>query len=316
VNRRDGLVWAGLALLLSVAVALSLGIGPARLGGADLGTVLVLRGLRIALGILAGGVLAMVGASLQGLLRNPLVDPFTLGVASGAALGAAASMALGRGSSVGLPVAGLLGALAAMFIVYRLARVRGRVSGTSLVLAGVIVSFLFSSLVVLVMVLGHRTLGEAMFVMMGSLSAVFTTRSAWLLCATAALALAGCGWLWSQARVLDVLASGEEAAATLGVDVRQAVRAVFVVCSVLVGLVVSFTGAVSFVGLVVPHLVRLGLGPRHQSLLPASFLGGAGLLLLSDVAARNVVPGGLPLSVVTALIGVPFFIYLLRWRVH
>jgi iron complex transport system permease protein len=313
---RTGFVWAGLVLFLVAAAALSLGVGPRHLGGDALRVALELRGIRLLLGVLAGGVLALVGASQQGLLRNPLVDPFTLGVASGAALGASIVMALGGASSLGLPLGGLAGALLITLLVYLLARVRGRISATSLVLAGVIVSFLFSSLVMLVMILGHRTLGEAVYMMMGSLGAVFTRRSIWLLLGSGIVALAGCAWLIAQARALDVLATGEETAATLGVDTQRTTRTVFLVSSVLVGLVVSFTGAVSFVGLVVPHLVRLGLGPGHRSLLPASFLGGAGLLLVSDVVARSIVPGGLPLSVVTALIGVPFFIYLLRWRLQ
>lgn len=308
------MAWVVIVALLGAAIALSLGIGPSQIGGADLRAVMALRGLRLLLGILAGGVLAMVGASLQGLLRNPLVDPFTLGVASGAALGAAATMALGGASSVMLPVGGFIGAGVTILLVYMLARVRGRITATGLVLAGVIVSFLCSSLVMLVMILGRRTLGEAVYMMMGYLGTVFTTRSLWLLGGAGVVALAGCGVLLSYARTLDIMAAGEEPAETLGVNTQRTTQVIFLVSSVLVGLVVAFTGAISFVGLVVPHLARLALGPSHRRLLPASFLLGAAMLLVSDVVARNVVPGGLPLSVVTALIGVPFFIYLLRWR--
>ncbi len=316
LTRKSRWLWTGLAVFVFVAVALSLGVGPRHRGSDGLRLVLELRGTRLLLGVLAGGVLAVVGACQQGLLRNPLVDPFTLGVASGAALGSAVVMALGWASSLGLPLGGLAGALLATSLVYLVARIRGRISVTSLVLAGVVVSFFFSSLIMLVLVVGRRTLGEAVYVMMGSLSIVLTRQSIGLLGGAGLLAMAGCVWLLTQARVLDVLATGEESAATLGVDTQQTVRAMFVVCSLLVGLVVSFTGAVSFVGLVVPHLIRIGVGPGHRTLLPASFLGGAGLLLLADVVARNIVPGGLPLSVVTALIGVPFFVYLLRWRLH
>lgn len=316
LTRKSRWLWTGLIVFVFVAVALSLGVGPRHRGSDGLRLVLELRGTRLLLGVLAGGVLAVVGACQQGLLRNPLVDPFTLGVASGAALGSAVVMALGWASSLGLPLGGLAGALLATSLVYLVARIRGRISVTSLVLAGVVVSFFFSSLIMLVLVVGRRTLGEAVYVMMGSLGIVLTRQSIGLLGGAGLLAIAGCAWLLIQARVLDVLATGEESAATLGVDTQQTVRAMFVVCSLLVGLVVSFTGAVSFVGLVVPHLIRIGIGPGHRTLLPASFLGGAGLLLLADVVARNIVPGGLPLSVVTALIGVPFFVYLLRWRLH
>jgi iron complex transport system permease protein len=311
---RSVVAWSGLVLLFLLAAVLSVAVGPGGLTGAKLGAVMNLRLLRLALGITAGGVLAVVGASLQGLLQNPLADPFTMGVASGAALGAGLTVVLGQSAGVFAPVGGFAGALLTMLVVYALARVRGRVTATGLVLAGVIMSFLFSSLVMLVMILGRRTLGEAVYMMMGHLGTVFTGATVWLFGAVAVLAVAGCWWLFSLSRPLDIMSSGEETAETLGVDTQRVTRGVFVVSSLLVGLVVSFTGAISFVGLVVPHLVRMLFGPAHRRVLPAAFLAGAGILLLADVLARNVVPGGLPLSVVTALVGVPFFIYLLRSR--
>jgi iron complex transport system permease protein len=293
---------------------LSVAVGPGGFGLKQPAVVIGLRLLRLALGVVAGGVLAVVGASLQGMLRNPLVDPFTLGVASGAALGTSLTLVAGRGAGVLAPLGGFAGALLTILGVYALARVRGRVTTTGLVLAGVIASFLFSSLVMLVMILGRRTLGEAVYMMMGHLGAVFTGTSAWLFGAAAVLAVVGCSWLVSLSRSLDIMSSGEQAAETLGVDTQRVTKSVFVVSSLLVGMVVSFTGAISFVGLIVPHLVRMLVGPGHGRVLPGSFLAGAGILLLSDVLARNVVPGGLPLSIVTALVGVPFFIYLLRSR--
>jgi iron complex transport system permease protein len=314
MQRRLVPAWAGLILLLGSASALSIAVGPGGIAGVGMSSVMTLRLLRLALGITAGGVLAVVGASLQGLLQNPLADPFTMGVASGAALGASLTLVLGRTAGTFAPVGGFAGALMTMLVVYALARVRGRVTVTGLVLAGVIMSFLFSSLVMLAMILGRRTLGEAVYMMMGHLGAVFTGATAWLFLATAAVAVAGCAWLFSMSRSLDIMSSGEEAAETLGVDTQRVTKTVFVVSSVLVGMVVSFTGAISFVGLVVPHLVRMLLGPEHRRVLPGSFVAGAGILLLSDVLARSIVPGGLPLSIVTAFVGVPFFIYLLRSR--
>ncbi len=297
--------------MLIAAAAVSFLIGP---GGLPSSGLILFRLLRLALGILAGGVLSLVGASLQGLLRNPLVDPFTLGVSSGSALGASMVIAWGTATSVVLPVAGFAGALVTILAVCLLARVRGRVTVTGLVLAGVIMSFLFSSLVMLVLVLARQPLGRAVYLLMGHLGVAFTRGSLPLFIGSAATMLAGCGLLVAYARDLDIMSSSDEAARSLGVDTARVTKVVFVVCSVLVGLVVSFTGAISFVGLVVPHLVRMILGPVHRRVLPASFLFGAALLLLADTAARNIVPGGLPLSVVTALIGVPFFIYLLRRR--
>lgn len=312
MSSRRTAVWFGLAAFLLVAALSSLAVGPGGLSGENVRALLVLRLIRVSLGVLAGGVLALVGASLQGLLQNPLVDPFTLGVASGGALGSVLAITLGRASSLFAPLGGLVGAWAAMVLVWLLARVRGRVTVTGLVLAGVIMSFLFSSLVMLVVVLSRRTVGEAVYVMMGHLSAVFTAPSLMLLAGAGVLSIAGCGWLWSCSRQIDIMSTSEETARSLGVDTARLTRTVFFVSSVLVGLVVSFTGAISFVGLVVPHVVRMLLGPGHARLLPGSFVAGAATLLLADVVARNVVPGGLPLSVVTAFVGVPFFIYLLR----
>jgi iron complex transport system permease protein len=312
--RRPLVSWAGLVLLFVAAAALSVAVGPGGFAGTRLGAVMDLRLLRLVLGIVAGGVLAVVGASLQGLLQNPLADPFTMGVASGAALGASLTLVLGRTVGAFAPVGGFVGALVTMLLVYALARVRGKVTVTGLVLAGVIMSFLFSSLVMLAMILGRRTLGEAIYMMMGHLGPVFTGTTVWLFAAVAALSVVGCAWLFSMSRSLDIMSSGEEAAETLGVDTQRVTKTVFVISSVLVGMVVSFTGAISFVGLVVPHLVRMLFGPEHRRVLPGSFVAGAGILVLSDVLARNIVPGGLPLSIVTALVGVPFFIYLLRSR--
>lgn len=302
-------VWVGLCAFFVCACAVSFVVGP---GTPPSTGVVGLRVLRLCLGVLAGGVLSLVGASLQGLLRNPLVDPFTLGVSSGASFGASLVTALATGTTVLLPTAGFAGALVTILAVYLLARSKGRVTVTGLVLAGVIVSFLFSSLVMLVMVLGRQSLGQAVYLLMGHLGAVFTHRSLYLFLASAAVMIAGCGFLLAYCRDLDIMSSSEEAALSLGVDTGRVTKVVFFVSSVLVGLVVSFTGAISFVGLVVPHLVRMMLGPAHRRVLPGSFLLGAALLVGADTLARNIVPGGLPLSVVTALAGVPFFVYLLR----
>ncbi len=310
-SRVRAAVWPGLAALLLLSALLSATVG----GTSRLGDVLPLRLTRLVLGVFAGGVLALVGATLQGLLQNPLVDPFTLGVASGGALGAVLSVAvtrLGVWSSLASPLGGFAGALVAMVLVWFLARVRGRVTVTGLVLAGVIMSFLFSSLVMLTMILSRRTIGEAVYVMMGHLSAVFTLPSLVMLAGAVVLGIGGCMWLWSLSRQLDIVSTSEETAQSLGVDTVRLTQTVFFVSSVLVGLVVSFTGAISFVGLVVPHVVRMLVGPGHARVLPGSFVAGAATLLAADVLARYIVPGGLPLSVVTALVGVPFFIYLLR----
>ncbi|MEO0071173.1 MAG: iron ABC transporter permease [candidate division WOR-3 bacterium] len=303
--------WLGLVAIFIVAIVVAIVTGP---GGLSFNSFFAFRLPRVFIGIVAGGVLGVIGGALQALLRNPLVDPWTLGVASGAALGASLAVILKLNSTIFLPILAFLGAVLAIGIVYSLARGKSGLTVTRLVLAGIIVSFFFSSLVLLLMVSGRRSLGEAVYLMMGHLGVVFTSRSLPLFIVSGLLALAGCLWLLLHARELDIISLSEEAALSLGVNVQFLTRMVFLIGSFTVGLVVAWTGAISFIGLVVPHLVRMMFGPRHSRVLPGSFLLGAGLLLFADAGARNIVPGGLPLSVITALIGVPFFIYLLRTR--
>ncbi len=307
--------WFILIFVLLAGIIFEVFTGPGGFSLKNLSSVISFRLPRVGIGIIAGGVLAVVGGSFQGLLRNPLVDPWTLGVASGAALGATVAMISGTGSNLFLPVAAFLGALLAIGLVYILAGGKSGVAVTRLVLAGVIVSFFFSSLVMLLMVLGRHTLGEAVYLMMGNLGIVFTQKSGWLLLICALLALAGSFWLFVHARELDVISLDDEVALSLGVDAQKLTRMVFLVGSLAVGMVVAWTGAISFVGLVAPHLVRMLFGPKHRVVLPGSFLLGAGMLLLADSIVRNIAPAGLPLSVITALIGVPFFIYLLKAKV-
>lgn len=301
-------------VVLAVAVMLALVVGPGGPVWRLSEPILLIRLLRLMLGVLAGGALALTGAALQGLLRNPLADPFTLGVSSGAAFGVALASFVGLASGLVSPLFGIAGAAVSSFIVFGLARVRGRVGITSLVLAGIIISFLFSSLVMLLVVLGRRTLGEAVYILMGHLGFAFTSGSLIVFVPGAILLLAGCVGLVVLGRDLDLLSTGEEPALSLGVSVGRLTNLVFIITALVVGVVVAFTGAISFIGLVVPHLARFLVGPRLRRVLPVSFGLGAAMLLLADLAARSLVPGGLPLSVVTAFIGVPFFIYLMRTR--
>lgn len=302
-------------LYLAIAVAAALAVGPGGPAWQLPGPIITLRVLRIGLGILAGGALALTGAALQGFLRNPLADPFTLGVSSGAAFGTTLAAFLGLSSGLLSPLFGIMGAAATAMIVYGLARVRGRVEVTALVLSGVIMSFLLSAAVMLLIVIGRRTLGEAVYVLMGHLGFVFTRDSLGVFVPGAVLVLICCGVLVVLGRDIDIVATGEESASSLGVDVSRTSALVFVTSALVVGVVVAFTGAISFIGLVMPHLARFLTGPRHRRMMPVAFGLGAGTLLLADLAARNIASGGLPLSVVTAFIGVPFFIYLMRTRV-
>ncbi len=267
---------------------------------------------RVLLAIFAGGVLSFVGATLQGLLENPLCDPYILGIASGATFGISLSFLFGSFSYFFIPIFAFAFSLISLFFVYILATISGRIQKLSLILSGVLVSFLFSSLSILVMVLSKKQLSQIIYLIMGNLSLLFTPLTLWIFLLTVVISIFLLFLLFSYAKELNILATGEEQAVSLGVDITNLTKVVFIISSLLVGFVVSFVGSISFVGLVVPHLARLFFGFDHRKLLPASFLFGASLLLVSDIFARTIAPVELPLSVITAIFGVPFFLYLLR----
>lgn len=304
--------WLFLLILLIIAILLSFGLGPTGFSLSDLRIPLQVRLPRIILGIFAGGVLAMVGASLQGLLQNPLVDPYTLGIASGASFGAVIGYLFGRLGVFTVPAFSFLGALGAMFLVYNLASVKGKITKISLVLAGVIMSFLFSGVVMLLMVLTKKPLTEIIYLLMGRLNVVFTSELLISFIVIVVLSIIPLIYLFRQWRSLNILSMNEEVAESLGVDTHIITRNIFIASSLVIAMTVSFTGAISFVGLCVPHIIRMIYGPDHYKLLPYSFLLGASLLIFTDLVARSIAPIELPISVITALFGVPFFIYLLK----
>ncbi|NLI99001.1 iron ABC transporter permease [bacterium] len=310
---RTSLGWLLLGILLAALVILSCFLGPA---GFSL-ELLVFRLPRVILTVFAGGILAFVGASLQGLLENPLVDPYIIGSSSGAGVGVALSLLFGWTSVFGRPLFAFAGAIGALALVYAIASVRGRATRLSLILSGVALSFVCSSLVMVLMVLSRSELSQIIYLLMGSTNIIFTPQELWTFIVSASLSVAGAAWILGRWRSLDILSSNVEAAETLGVNTRRLTSEVFIISALLVGVVVAFAGAVSFVGLIVPHIVRFLFGPRHLRVLPASVLVGASLLLASDLALRlfsmatNVY---LPLSVVTTIIGVPFFLFIMKRR--
>jgi iron complex transport system permease protein len=295
-----------LAILRSGAVGSSL----------DRAILLDIRLPRVLLAFVVGMSLATAGATFQAVFRNPLADPFLLGVAGGGALGAAVAVGLGlafRFLGMGAPqLLGFAGSLATIFLVYRLARVGGRLPAQTLLLAGVIISFFFSALLMLLVSLyPERYVEGVLFWTMGNLTALNIDRAA--LYGVAGYAVAGCAGLCVFARRLNLLLLGEEAAGHLGVDVARTKRVVFVLASALTGLVVSVGGVIGFVGLIIPHVARMVIGADHRALLPASALLGGIFLLAADTIARTVfLPNEIPVGVVTAMSGAPFFLYLLR----
>lgn len=315
-------VAAACALVASIAFGAA-GLRPAEVVAALLGTgdetartiVLQLRLPRAALAALVGGGLALSGAIFQALLRNPLAEPYLLGVSGGAAVGAVTATALGWAalSPAAVPVAAFVGALVAIVLVFRIAAVVGRSLDTRvLILAGVVVGAFFNAVILLLLTfVDVETFRSAVFWMMGGLGA-----ASW----PAVLVLGGylvpaAIVLLALARPLNLIAIGEETALYLGTRVERVKWVAFLVASLLVSTSVAFSGVIGFIGLIVPHAVRLVWGADHRFLLPASILAGAIFLLATDTVARTIAaPAELPVGVVTALIGVPIFVVLLTRR--
>ena len=268
---------------------------------------------RVLLAFLVGGSLAAVGASLQALLRNPLADPYVIGISSGAALGAAVAILFGVGLSVFglsmLPFCAFLGALVSLFIVYRIAVSYRSFSIHTLLLGGVVLNAIFSALILFLTSLADPYKASGMYAwLMGSLTGPdFQTVSV-----LAVYLVLGVGILIAQARSLNLLTLGEEAARSLGVEVERVKRVIFAASALLTGSVVAFSGLIGFVGLIVPHAVRLVFGADHRLLLVASGIVGGTFLMIADTVARTLLsPTEIPVGVVTALVGGPIFLYLL-----
>lgn len=270
---------------------------------------------RAILAFLVGACLAMAGAAFQGLLRNPLADPYTLGVSSGATVGASLVMVLGwrlgTGGMLLVPLAAMAGRLATLALVYRLAEIGGRVQGETLILAGVVMSAFMSAIFSFLLTVAGDTLHQVVSWLMGSL-ALSGWLHVWLLLP---YLLVGGLVTVALAVELNVLALGEESAAHLGVEVEKSKKALILAAALLTGGAVSVSGTIAFLGLIVPHVVRLLVGPDHRLLLPVSALAGGIFLLWADTLARLLLaPVELPVGVVTAALGGPFFAYLLRTR--
>lgn len=287
-------------------------------GTADPTTVAIVRRLRLPRAVLAamvGGSLAASGATFQALLRNPLAEPYILGISGGAAVGAVFAIALGGvAASAGIvSAAALAGALLAVVLVFRIAAVAGRALDTRiLLLAGVVAGAFFNACILLALTFADAdAFRSAIFWMMGSFSSA-SWRSIGLLGGAMVPSLA---LLTALARPLNLLAVGEETAAYLGTRVERTKLLAYGVASLLTAGAVAVSGVIGFVGLVVPHVVRMLWGADHRFLLPASVLLGASFAILADTLARTAVaPTELPVGVVTAFVGVPFFVYLLRRR--
>jgi iron complex transport system permease protein len=283
---------------------------PAALSSTDETILFSIRLPRIIFAGIVGGALAAAGVVFQGLLRNPLADPYILGISSGAAVGALCALLLGIGFSLGVSGSAFLGALFTIVLVYSIARTKTELHSTTLLLAGVIVNAFFSAVIMfLIATASDKSLHNAMFWLMGDLSL-----AQWPEITLAGFFLIlGFIVIFIYARHLNLIAISEETALQLGVHVERTKIILLLAASLITGIAVSVSGIIGFVGLIVPHMMRMLLGSDHRLLLPASVLFGSAFLIVTDTFARTIVaPAELPVGVITALCGAPYFIYLLR----
>jgi iron complex transport system permease protein len=340
---RASAVLGGGAMLLVAVVVVAVAVGSTPIGVGDTAAILAHRLLgiplqqtwpsatetiifdirlpRVLTAMLVGGGLAMAGTVFQALLRNPLADPYVIGTAAGASFGAALgiaaplmlpALAVGAGSELlGLGVVQVLafgGGLGTVLLVYAVARSAGRVQVITLLLTGYAVSAVLAAMVALLMFMSGRALGAIFGWLMGSLA-----NASWPALAFATpLLTASFALLLARWRRINLLLLGDAQAASLGVDVEREKLILTLLATLATSAAVAVSGTIGFVGLVVPHLLRLIIGPDHRLLLPSSLIAGGMLLVVADTAARLVPGGGIPVGVVTALIGAPFFLWLLR----
>ena len=311
------------ALLVSGVLALMVGTIDVSIGdvwrairgdaAGDSTAMFVIRQLRlprVVLAALVGGALGISGAALQGVLRNPLAEPYLLGVSGGAAVGAVIAVTAGAAAGI-VPLAAFIGALAAVATALFVAHAtHGRGDARVLVMAGVVVgAFANAAIMVLLAGADASTIRGALWWMMGSVANATWTHNGWL----ALYALLSSAFLVMHGRTLDALALGEDSAAGLGVDVDRSARRIYLAASLVAAATVAAAGLVGFVGLVVPHIARRLGAHAHRPLLLASGVTGALLVVLADLVARNALPpADLPLGAITALLGVPFFLITLR----
>lgn len=268
---------------------------------------------RILLGVLVGSSLSMAGAAFQGMFKNPMADPYIMGISSGAALGATIGIVFKINVAFlnlsSISIFAFIGAMLAVLTVYNIARVKNKIPITSLLLSGIAVGQFLSAIMSMIMVLHSQDMSKIIYWTMGG--------------------LAGKGWdpllgitiptilsmilMFFFARDLNIMATGEESAQSMGVDVEKTKLYILVLGTFMTAMVVSVSGIIGFVGLIIPHMVRIVLGPDHRILLPASALSGAVFIIFTDTIARTIIsPIEIPVGIITSLFGGPFFIYLLR----
>lgn len=316
---------AGLCVLLLATVALGLSVGSVHIAPAQIVEsfvspshadtaariiVLEIRLPRVLLAIFVGAGLSVAGVVFQALLRNPLAEPYILGISSGGTVGAIVALALGGGFSlIATPLASFVGSSLVTLLVYALAHRRGQLDTHTLLLSGVMVGAFFNAAVLLIVALYNQELRNAFLWLMGNLGGANAQHV--MVVGPASTLL--CLLVMTQAKNYNLIATGDETALHLGIEVRYVKRLSYLLASCMTGVAVSVSGVIGFVGLIIPHICRMVFGPDHRLLLPASFVLGASFMILADVVSRTVLsPMEIPVGAVTAAIGAPLFIYLLK----
>ena len=271
-------------------------------------TLWQLRIPRIVMSVLAGAALAICGGVFQSVFRNPVCDPYILGVSSGASIGAAVAFILGWDAVVfGITLPALVTALLTLLLILGIARVKGKHNTDTLLLIGIALNFLISALITLLIVMNQKEMHKIYFWTMGSLTHVSWLEIAWLI----PVMIVCVGILFYYTKALNIMQVGTDTAQTLGIDTQRTTYVVLITSSVLISVVVSFCGSIGFIGLIMPHMARILFGSNNRRLFTYSLFFGAFFLLVADTLARTVAaPAELPVGSITALAGAPYFIYL------
>jgi len=319
MRRHNYIITTVLLVILGISITASILIGSVSIPLSELlmdrcRGILLIRFSRVILAAIAGASLAVVGAILQGLLKNPLADPYVLGISSGSGLGAVLAIVLGVNvawlGGIAVPFFAFVGGVVTILFVYFLSKKGSRVGTEDLLLSGVIVSAMLSSFIMfLVSIIEVEGLHSALWWLLGN-TQIFDTG---LLVIVSSISIACIIISCLLARNLNIMSLGDEEAISMGLNAEHIKLIFFIISSLMTAVVVSVCGMIGFVGLIVPHVMRRFVGPDHRSLIPASALCGAALLIICDILARRVMaPLELPVGVITAMIGGPFFIILLK----
>ncbi|MCL2711956.1 MAG: iron ABC transporter permease [Methanomassiliicoccaceae archaeon] len=324
--RKNMIVATVTTIVLILALILSLSVGPVKLSLADVFASLIGKGSenyiiqnvrlpRILCCVLVGAALSVSGLAMQGLFRNPMASPSVIGVSSGAAFGASLAMGFGVGLTFGMyavPAMSFVFCFGTMFLVYILARTSGGTSVTMLLLAGIAVGAFFNGMVSVVQyIVDESTLPGIVYWLMGNVADCRWPEFRLALIPV----IAGMIIIWMRAKELNLISLGEEQAENLGVNVDQTRILLLIGSSLAVAGAVSISGIIGFVGLIIPHVFRMIVGPDHKVLVPLSIVGGAAFLIIMDVVSRSIMsPVELPIGILTALLGAPFFIYIMRTK--